>query len=329
MNASEEREQILRGRFSSEAEQVLGKPAWRAHSVIVQIVFFFLTCIGMGATYGLLEIFDVPKPGIFFGIGAIALAEHLIRVRKWFFTGVEAALWLGAMLAFIMELPSSGRDESLLVIAAAIAIAGARVRNPLFGAVAVAFVIEYAERAADLGMLAGIAIGTAAGLALLRTWQRSSTEWLWIAIVIVAPVAGRTQADERWLPVTIALSLVFGLVMLVLGVTRRHHALIAAGAIGLGIAATDVASRIAVPVEAKLALGGALLLAVSFVLGRMLRDRTTGLVVTPLQATPLDLALESAGTIAAADAAHPDLPAGDSRPQGDGGFGGAGASGNY
>ena len=64
------------------------------------------------------------------------MAEWLIRQRRFFGTGIESALWIGALFAIIFSLPSSGKPEALLVFAAACAMAGLRVRSAVFGTAA-------------------------------------------------------------------------------------------------------------------------------------------------------------------------------------------------
>jgi hypothetical protein len=328
MNASEEREQSVRRRFPREAAATFGPSAWRANGVLVQIVFFILTCLAMGAAYLFIQVFSMPLAGVVIGVASIVVAEVLIRRGKWFGTGVEAALWFGGLFAMITELPSSGSDESLLVLGSAAAIAGARVRNPVFGAVAAGFAIQYAENKLDLGVIAALAVALFAGLMLLREWQRPSTEWLWIALVLVAPIVGRVHADVQWRPVTIASYATFGLLMFTLAVLRRHHALFAAGAIALGIALVDVAERIPLPVELRLATSGLFLLGGSLLLSRLLRDQRRGIVTMSEEPTALDAAVEMLGTVAAAHASHVE-GAPEAKPSGGGEFGGAGASGSF
>jgi hypothetical protein len=330
MNATEEREQLLRMRFPRETEQVFGPPKYRASSVIVQIVFFILTAIGIGAMYLFLGAIGIESEGVITGIAAIALAEYLIIGRRWFGTGVEAALWIGGLFALISELPSSGAPEAMLVLGGACALAGLRVRNPLFGAAAAIFVVEYLERIRDLGVVTALVIATIAGLALLREWRRPSTEWLFIAMVLILPVYGRFEANREWRTTTIALYASFAVLMLTLAFVRRHHALLLAGMIGIAIAGTDLAERIALALEVKLAIAGALLLGGTFVMSRVLRGRTSGVVSTPAKLTSFDDLIETAAVIGGANALRPsDAPAPEARPAGDGGFGGAGASGSY
>ncbi len=303
------------------------KTPWRSHGVIVQAVFFVLTLMAMSASYGLLHLFKIPGRGIFAGIAFLAAAELLIRGPRWFGTGVEAALWIGGLAGFISELPSKGTPESLLVIAAAFGLAGFRVRNPLFGAVAAICVMVYAEQKWDAGVIAALVIATFAAVALLREWRRPSTEWLFIAIAVALPLAGVFTADAKWRMVTIGLYAAYGTLAFALALLKRHHALLLTGATGLVIAVVEAAQTIASPLETKLAAGGAFLLATAFIVQRALRARTTGIVVTPASLTSVDDALSIAGAVVAPTGARVESPEG--RPQGEGGFGGAGATGEF
>jgi hypothetical protein len=333
MNAQHERNFFLRARLRGDGvrndaiAQQLDVP-WRTNGLLAQAAFFLLTCIGLGAFYGLLHVLDMGREGLVAGVAAIALAEYLIGARRWFFTGVEAALWLGGVFALISELPSSGKPEAMLVLAAAGAIAGARVRNPLFGALAAIFVMLYFEKRFDLGVLCALVIALVACIALLRTWRRPTTEALWIALVLVMPIAGRFEADRSWRDTTIALYAIFGIIALSLAMARRHHALFLAAMIALAISGADFAEKLNASNEAKLAVGGSLLLLIAFAMSRALRDRTHGLVLTPIQLTPFDDAAEIGATLAL----QPTTPTPEvqsSPTSGGGEFGGAGASGDY
>lgn len=315
INAAQERE------IASRFEQ-----PWRVHGLLLQAVFFVLTCVAQFALYALLH--DMPRPGIVCGLLAIAAAEFLIS-RRWFGTGVEAALWIGGLLAMISELPRSGTPESSLVIAAATAIAAWRVRNPFFGTATAAVLVYYAEERFDAGVVAALALGVVAMVALLRPWRRPSAELLWTLMAVVMPLAGRVAADPSWRTVTIVLYAGYGALALVLAVRKRHHALFLAAAAGLAVASVDLAALIALPDEAKLALGGGLLLATSWLVSRALRDRTSGLVASEAKLTPFDDTLEIAGALASSHLTHTAIPPDESRPGGGGSFGGAGATGEF
>lgn len=286
-------------------------------SLFAQVIFFVLTSAGVAALYGLSE------NGILTALIAIAVAELLIRVRGWRRTGVEDALWIGGLFAFVGDLPGEPRAEGLLLFAAASAIAGARVRNPLFGALAVGLVMHYAEERFDAGLLFALIAAAISLGALCHVWKRRSTEWLWIAILIILPLAGWAEADRRWRTMTIILYAAFGAIALVAALLKRHHAMFFAAMIGFTVATIEIARELTIPLEAKLAIGGAFLLALSFVVSRVLRDRTTGFVVTKTSLTGADDILEIAGTLTAV----PGAP--ETRESGGGKFGGAGASGTY
>lgn len=293
------------------------------HNLLLRATLFVLTCIGVLALIFFLDQIDVPRQGIAAGLIAIALAEFLILRKRWFWTGVEEALWIAGTYSLISELPSRGTPESLLVLAAGAAIPGARVRNPLFGALAAGFVAAYFEERFDLGVIAALVIALIAAFGLLRTWRRPSNEFLCIALAVILPVVGYTQADAEWRSATIALYLAFGLVTFFLAVRYRHHALFLCAAIGTGIASIEFARILDVLLEAKLALGGAILLAGSWLASRVLRDKTTGIVATPSRLTPFDDELEIAATVSLPRADF------DQKVESGGEFGGAGATGKY
>ncbi|HYI07626.1 MAG TPA: hypothetical protein VEK57_01025 [Thermoanaerobaculia bacterium] len=300
MNAEHERAWLLRGRAAAwhkeglldgAAEQAIlaaHPQPWRVYGLLAQLVFFVLTCVGAGACYFFFALGSDTFAGLFTGVGAIALAELLIRAKRWWATGVEAALWIAGMLSLISTLPSSGKPEALLVLAAAFAVAGGRLRQPLFGTIAAGIVVHYFEERSDLGVLAALTIAALAMVALLRTWRRVSTEWLLILTTLVVPIAGRFYAGAEWRKTTIALYAAFGTLALVLALVKRHHAWFLTAAAALTIAVVDAARTIPAPLEAKLAAGGAFLLALSFLVSSILRNRTSGFVLTPATLTDFD-----------------------------------------
>lgn len=314
MNVEHERALRLRALAPDAPVEV----PWRTHGILLRIVCFGLTIAAVIALY-----FLVDDGGLITGAISIAVAEYLIHARRWWWTGIEEALWIGGVFAAITDLPESGTPEALLVLAAAAAIPGARMRNPLFGALAAIFVVSYFEEKWDLGVLAALVMATVALFALLRTWRRPSTDWLWIALALALPVAGRFYADDVWRNVTIILYGAFGALALFLAIRHRHHALFLSGAIGIAIAGTEVGRMLAAPLELKLAATGAFLLAGAWIAARALRERTTGIVATPSSLTSFDDELELAAT-----AALPREEFGQKMESG-GEFGGAGATGKY
>jgi hypothetical protein len=292
----------------------------RGTGLLAQAVFFVLTACGVAAFY---ELVEWPIPA---ALAAIALAEYLIWRRGWFHTGVEAALWIGGLLCALQALPDTGAPEANLLLALAFGIAGARVRQPLFGAAAAYFVAAYLEARVDLGVIAALIIAAAALIALYREWKRPSNEWLFIVLLVAMPLAGWSFADREWLRATIALYALFAVLAFVSAVLVRHHGMFAGAASGAIVAGVKLHELLRPPGELSLAAAGALLLAGSLLISRALRGRTRVLVLTAAKPSEVEDGLEILGTLAAAPSAG-NPP--ETRPQGDGRFGGAGATGDY
>lgn len=297
---------------------------WRTQGVLMQIVLFVLTALGVMVFRLFLDQMNVEPKNVIVAILAIGLAEFLIRVRRWSFTGVEAALWAFALYGFLVDVPYHDESEVFPLYALATALAGFRTRNPVLGGLAAFFVVLWCETR-DLGVIAALVIGLLASVALLREWRRPSTEGLWIVLAAAMPLAGTYVADPIWRNVTICLYAIYGVIVLALAIGRMpHHALFAGGGSALAVAAVDL-SRVlqSIALEAKLAIGGIVLLGGSWLLARALRDRTRGIVVTPETFTELEDALELAATAG--------IPQASFQPAREGGgkFGGAGATGGY
>jgi len=299
--------------------------AWKWMSLLAQCVFFFLTTLAIAAAFGFLSLIRLPKGWIVL-IGCIALAEYLIRAFHFWRTGVEAALWIGGLYAFIFSLPSSGKPGAVLVLAAAAAIAGWRVRNALFGTLALSLTVAYLaiRHWWLIALLFAIAVALIALFAVTRVWRRPSTELLWQMLLLVMPIAGAIAAiDNRRSasPIFAALAIVFAVV----GIRRRLRVPLLASAIAVAIAIID--ARIPLPLEAQLVIGGTIALVVAAALTRMLRRRTTGFVLDMPRQSELEALLSGGQAILPVLAADGGGPA-QVNPHG-GEFGGAGSSGSY
>lgn len=295
----------------------------RRSGVILSIVFFALTAIAIGgSTVFLRELLT--------GIVCIAVAEVLMRRSKAHAPGVVAALWLGGLFSLIMALPSEGKPEGLLLFAAACAIAGARVRNPIIGAVASVFVISYfgARGWHEAALVAGIVIAAIALAMLAREWQRPSTEVLLLAMIIVAPVAGAAWSVDRtsiaWSVAYVALACA----ELTFAIRMRHHAAFFGAAVSVTIAAIVLRDVLPFSMEWTLIGAGALLFGVSVAISRVLRGKQSGFVVTPVRSA-YEEALRVFGTVALSPRAE-NTAAANPQPAGGGGsFGGAGSTGDF
>ena len=309
-----------------------GPPAWKSYGMIVSLVFFFFTTFAVSAFWGFLEMM-VGSLFVLPAILCIAIAEWLIQRKRFFGTGIESGLWASAMVLLIMALPRSGRVESILVFALAAAIVGMRMRSPIFGALASILVVAYAGvkwTSVWPAVAISIAIAFAAVVALTRRWQRPSTERLFAFTAVLMPLAGYISALIRHegnasLAIGAAYAIA-GAIFLAIAIPRRDRAILIASWMAIAIAITETRDVVPLANEVKVMLAGALLVAVAAAVSRALRDNATGFVITPSTLTRLDEAIQIiVGTLPAAPA-HAAAP---QREAGGGGFGGAGASGQY
>lgn len=301
---------------------------WRRNSLGLSILFFVLTSIAVFATFGFFKLIDLPGAGYVTAAISLALAEWLIRTRRFFGTGIESALWLGGLFAFIFGLPGEGRTEVILLFAAASAIAGRRVRNPLLGGLASALAIGYfvAKEAHVAAVVTAIVVTLLAVAAVSREWQRPSTEALWMVLALVStPVAtlGSLRRIEAWWSIVFVL---LAAALIATGLKLRSHTPLIASAVNGVIAAAILAAHDLLPfvLEWRLAVAGAALLAASALIARQLRGRTTGIVTTPDSLTTADEDLQILATIAA----QPHVEVQPATPEG-GRFGGAGSTGEF
>jgi MFS family permease len=304
--------------------------AWKSNGMILSIVFFVLTALGITA-FALL--FRVP---IFDAIVCVAVAEFLIQKKRFFGTGIESGLWAAALTFILIDLPHTGEVEALLAIALAAAIVGLRMRNAFFGAIAAALVVAYAGAKWDdpwPAVVVALAIAFACVIALTREWKRRSTEDLFAFGAVLMPLAayatplirheGKPQLSLA------AVFAIFGAAMLVVAIKRRDRATMISAAIALAVASVEARDLIHASVEVKLMIAGALLIAIAAALSRALRDATSGFVTTPSSMTRYDEAMQLAGTFSVAHATPQQTPASPHRESGGGSFGGAGSSGEY
>ena len=308
---------------------------WKSHGLVLRVVFFFFTAFAAAALGGLMHLFGLPQHFLGAAI-CIATGETLIYRLRFFGTGIEAALLSAGLVNLILMLPHSGKVEAVLVFALAAAIVGARMRSAIFGSIAAILVIAYFGAKFPVthwpAILVAYAISVAAALARTREWQRPSTEELFGLMAVSAPVAGyfasAIQSDFGASLEFGAAFVVLAVMLMTIGVTRRDRIVMIAGAVAMILAAIEWRDLFTTPVEVKLMIGGAAVLAIAVALTRALRDRTHGFVLAPAEPSQLEDAVQMIGTFAAA---HPGSGPSQSpqREAGGGSFGGAGASGDF
>src|SRR5687767_4916021 len=269
-SVADERAMELRARGFAAPMEI----EWRRNSIGLSTLFFVLTAIGIVATYAFLDLVNVPGRGFLTFAISIAIAELLIRQFRFYGTGIESALWIGGLFAFIIGLPGEGRVEVLLLFAVAAAVAGFRVRNPLIGVLAPAFVIAYVLDKAEAAGAAFIAIVIAftALVALAREWRRPSTEALVVVLTILPPVAAAMGGVKSLAPWWSAVFFAIATVMLVFGLRWRSHAPLIAAAVNAVIAIAILTVHKLIPFEPewRLMIGGATMLAASAVIAHAL-----------------------------------------------------------
>jgi hypothetical protein len=287
-------------------------------SLIAQIAFFFLTLLAVAALFFLCDLMQLPKGWVVLVV-SIVTAETLIRGFQFWRTGVESGLWVGGLCALIVSLPSTGKPEAMLAFVGAFAIAGARLRNALFGTIAVALTLAYlgAKHLEYVALFAGVILSVIGSFFAARR--------LFAFIAVAAPVVGYLVAQD--IRAGALLLFIAAAADLAIGIRTRERAALIAAAICAGIACYELRDLLPFDTEWKLIIAGAALLAIATTLMRALRGRTTGITVTPMKPHELQDAMQIGAML---PMATPDATPDQAQLEpGGGGFGGAGASGQY
>jgi len=315
---------------------------WRRNGIFVAASFFGLTVFAMFACVALCKSINATE----FAAAAIAIAcaEYLILRRRMYGTGIESALWICGLMAFIAGLPHSNARETWLVFAAAFAIAAWRMQNAFFGMIGVVlascYFIDMWEDTHDYWRVAMVPLALAVIAIVAKRWVYGrpwiDSFWSQVAIVmpLVAEIGGRISAYDSNGHLEFALTyLVLGSIALMAGLHLREHALLIAAGVSFGITAFEVHDLTDYPLEWKLIAGGVALLGFAALVARALRGRTTGFVATPARLTRFDEFIKLGGTMAMGQAVH-DRPA-EAAPGvtgthgGSDSFGGAGSTTDY
>jgi hypothetical protein len=287
-----------------------------------EIAFFILTALAVQLLYWLCDLL-IGKT-VIAAVIALAVAEWLIRRYGFWRTGVEEGLWIGGLIAFLRTLPESGHPQ--IALAAVFAIAGLRLRKALFGAAAAVLAILWIEA---IGFPVHALVGGFLAGAIAAAGAAAWPSMLLSLVTVGAPLAGYvaySDHDFGALPGIAALSLGFAIVNLIIGIATRTRAPLIAGAACAAMAAYEIHPLIHVTPEAKFIGAGAILLAIATTLMRALRDKTSGIVVTPAKAHELQELAQAAVTV---PMATPEAAGPPQTVSGGGEFGGAGASGDF
>ena len=315
---------------------------WRTASLPSRCTFFVLGLVAAGMIGIITEKLGPAGALVTAGLVSVAVAEWLILSRRHFWSGIEEALAVAGLTMLAFECwRRVGWSESAgtRFVCAALAIAGLRLLNPLFTTLAVlAFVLALDAPALGSGLVCygiGIAALIAAGYRFRRPSHDQMLDWL----VVVLPVAGYLwsaswsmatdylrAAPSAW--IVPLCPLVFGGVALAVGLSRRVHAPIVASMLCVACTAYELRRLTGLALEIRLIVWGCVLLVVSTVLDRYLRETRGGITSRKVHDTD-----GSAGILGIAGSAvltpHSPPKAEPSFEGGGGGFGGGGATGQF
>jgi len=305
-------------------------PRWKESGRFARVAFFFLTLLCVGAFYGIQAVPDFGPRGWFTALAAIGVAELLVNRAGFLRTGVEEALYIGGLYAFILGLPGPPRNEGLLLFAIATLVAGLRFANAFFVAGSVAWTLVYAVTEWDesSAMLLALAVAVIAAIISRKTFERPLVDrsLAWITLM-APPLAVAFYFDDEWMAF-IWIAAVVAVALGVAGVLGRTHPPLVASLMTGAFVVTELTRRSDLALRSALFAWGVGIGIVAIAAERLLRGRRTGITSTRLLDDPESRLLELAGTIAIAPtkAAAPREPGFE---PGGGEFGGGGASGTY
>jgi hypothetical protein len=318
---------------------------WRTANLASRCTFFVLGLIAAG----MIAIITVRLgPGgavLVAGLLSLAVAEWLIVDRRHFGSGIEEALEVAGLTMLAYECWTHvGFNESAggWLLGTAFAIAGIRLLNPLFTALAVlGFLVALEAPALAEGLLC-YGVGLAALAAGAYRFRRPSHDLMLDFLVVAMPLAGylwsaslhglSSAADylhagpSGWLvPLC---PLVFAAAALITGLRRRTHAPLCAFMLCVACAAYELRALTGLPLEMRLIVWGGVLLVLSMMLERHLRVPRSGITSRPMRnEEDSERVLGIAGSAVLTPYSPPK--AAPSFEGGGGGFGGGGASGEY
>ncbi len=366
----EERWLEVAARLGAVARDALAQRTggWRSTGPLARIALFVLGLVAAGLVLGILD-FGVPVLGpgataLLAGLIAAAAAEWLAVGKRLHASGIEEGLCvagfllIGAWIVTVIEPDDymTARVATLVMIAAGLA-AGLRLLNPFVTACAVVAFVNWVDttviaRTLDQtigGGVTALTFGLAlAALALAlgaREYRRPShdrmLDWLVVTLPLAAyeqhatwslsPVVSDPIGSAGGRPATMAMLLVLGVALLVVGLRRRRHAPLLGFMACVACLAVELRFATTLATETWLILYGLAALVAGVALDRYLRRPRNGLTSAALETRegPLDL-LQTAGAALLAQRTSPGPPSAEPAvTPGEGRFGGGGASGRY
>lgn len=337
---------------------------WRSTGPLARAALFVLGFVAAVLLFGILGFGDEGML-LVAGLVAVAAAEWLTVRKSLHASGIEEGLcvaglllvgvWISMRISASLGIP--GYEPARVVLAVAAGLAGLRLLNPFVTTCAVVALIDWLgstsiARAVDLsagagitGFLCGCALAALALALGARTYQRPShdrmLDWLvvtlpvaaylpqaaWSAVIEAGDVTATPSNHLAMTPVLLAL----GACMLLAGLRRRRHAPLIGFMGCVACLAVEIRLVAALATETWLILCGLVALVSGIALERYLRQPRNGMTSAKLtdREGPLDL-LQTAGAAVLAGRPAVDTPqVAPAVTQGEGRFGGGGASGSY
>lgn len=351
ISAADERDLALRAKLlawkkgGAAVPDELTRPrsGWRVSRLFSRIAFFVLALLAAASFWGLCELLSFHGE-LVTGVSALVLAEVLIR-RRFLRTGIEEAFYIAGLCALIFAIPSEGSVEGLLLFAAAFAVAGARLAEPLFVAAAPYFVIAYLSDKTHHETVGGLASLVIFGVAVVLARAEQQRPFVAHALDLLKATALPVGFlllyvvfdSPSLIPYSfLALGLGVGGAAMFQALRDHDRALLIGGGLTLTLAAALLGGRLDVlPHEWEMILAGSVVMIVTMHLHRRLAGRRIGITSDAITSVEGIDSLEVAATLAAAaaegqgrdGAAAPVVSRAESSSTGS--FGGAGASGDY
>ena len=316
---------------------------WRTANLLSRCTLFALGLVAAVMTW-VIAVQLWPNRGLLVaGIISIAAAEWLILARRQFWSGIEEGLEVAGltMLAFAPLSHGSWPGETVgaRLVCAAWAIAALRLLNPVFSTLAPLALVLALDAPPAGSSLACYGIGIAALVAGGYRFQRPSYDRTLDWLVVVMPFAGylwsagRSATIDYWhagvsawlVPVC---PLAFAALALGTGLRRHAHAPLISLMLCVACTAYELRRLTGLPLEIRLIVWGTVLLILSIVLERYLREPRGGITSRKVRdGGDLDRILGIAGSAVLTPASGPKTAAAF---EGAGGrFGGGGATGQY
>lgn len=306
---------------------------WIHSALVSRAIYFVLTLVCVAAVYGLAGLAGLPEE-LTTSLVCLVVAEMLILRVGIFRAGPDEALYIAGLFLLILALPGPPQDEGFLLFAAALLLAGLRLRNGFFLTASVVTAIVYLTVKSDQPEVAALlSLGIAfAGIALLnRRWQHPIWDQFFSWIVVVTPAFAwllvKSEQPGSGIHVIIV-AFVIAPMLVLAGIAIRDHAPLISGLLVMGIGGYEAGQRMAIPLELRLMLAGAVLGTLVIILHRRFRDRTTGITSERLLQTG-DAGLLEPMAAAALAASQPSVDRPPGREGGGGRYGGGGASGEF